>query len=505
VLDPAIQAHYELGGERPRLERDSSLEIRALARTPERFLPPPPAAVLDIGGGPGIYSAWLAATGYAVRLIDPLPLHVAEAQARAQAQPRHVFEAAIGDAPHLAAPDAPCAAVLLMGPLYHLVERPERLTAPARPRECSSQVAGSSASASRGSPHCLTACALNGSASRHFTPWSKTTYVPDSTATRGLTNVLSGSPRPTSRDPRSSSRNSLPADGHRHASVTPGRRLDLRGRGLTQLAYTAAELGDVDSLELRGNPLRAVPEVLRDLPGLTDLSLSQNGLTDLPDWLWTLTNLEKLNLSENSLTRIPDGIGNLRRLRMLDLGHNQLSELPDGLGEVFGISDFLYLSHNQLSHVPAYFGRFAALKYLNITDNHLSQLPDAIGDMAGLRELRLYGNHLQRLPESLGRLTSLRELHLSNNPLEALPEAIGDLASLRILDLRNNHLASVPDAVGNLHNLAYLDLRANRFAHLPDGLAGLPKLEKLDLRWNALEVAPPWLDDLENRGCAVLR
>jgi SAM-dependent methyltransferase len=129
VLDPAIQAHYELGGERPRLEHDSSLELVRSQELLERFLPPPPAAVLDAGGGPGVYSAWLAGKGYAVRLIDPVALHIAEARALAQAQPRQAFEAAIGDARHLDAPDAAYDAVLLMGPLYHLVERAERLAA----------------------------------------------------------------------------------------------------------------------------------------------------------------------------------------------------------------------------------------------------------------------------------------------------------------------------------------------------------------------------------------
>jgi SAM-dependent methyltransferase len=129
VLDPAIQAHYALGVERPRLERDSSLELLRSQELLERFLPPPPASVLDVGGGPGVYSAWLAARGYAVRLIDPVGLHITEAIALAHAQPEYPFEATLGDARHLDAADASYDAVLLMGPLYHLVERDERLAA----------------------------------------------------------------------------------------------------------------------------------------------------------------------------------------------------------------------------------------------------------------------------------------------------------------------------------------------------------------------------------------
>jgi SAM-dependent methyltransferase len=118
-----------LGVERPRLERDSTLELVRSQELLERFLPPPPSSVLDVGGGPGVYSAWLAARDYAVRLVDPVPLHITEALALAQAQPEHPFEATLGDARNLDAADASYDSVLLMGPLYHLIERDERLAA----------------------------------------------------------------------------------------------------------------------------------------------------------------------------------------------------------------------------------------------------------------------------------------------------------------------------------------------------------------------------------------
>ena len=41
-----------------------------------RHLPPPPATVADIGGGPGRYSVWLATLGYRVLHRDVVPLHV---------------------------------------------------------------------------------------------------------------------------------------------------------------------------------------------------------------------------------------------------------------------------------------------------------------------------------------------------------------------------------------------------------------------------------------------
>jgi SAM-dependent methyltransferase len=109
---------------RPRLEHVRTLELL------DRFLPPPPALVLDVGGGPGAYAVPLAERGYDVRLVDPVPLHVEHSRQLSAGR----FEARIGDARGLEEPDASVDAVLLLGPLYHLVERPERLRALAEAR-----------------------------------------------------------------------------------------------------------------------------------------------------------------------------------------------------------------------------------------------------------------------------------------------------------------------------------------------------------------------------------
>jgi SAM-dependent methyltransferase len=129
MLDPAIEAHYELGAERPRLADEAMLEWVRTRELLERYLPAPPATVLDVGGGPGVYAGWLARKGYTVRLVEPVARHVAEAQALAATQPEHPFTVVRGDARRLDVADASYDAVLLMGPLYHLVERAERLAA----------------------------------------------------------------------------------------------------------------------------------------------------------------------------------------------------------------------------------------------------------------------------------------------------------------------------------------------------------------------------------------
>lgn len=101
------------------------------ARTRElvlRHLPPAPATIIDAGGGAGVYACWLAALGYEVHLLDTVPKHVEQARAAGARQPEHPLASAeVGDARNLPHPDASADAVLLLGPLYHLVEKEDRL------------------------------------------------------------------------------------------------------------------------------------------------------------------------------------------------------------------------------------------------------------------------------------------------------------------------------------------------------------------------------------------
>ncbi|MEZ7129532.1 class I SAM-dependent methyltransferase [Nonomuraea sp. AD125B] len=80
-----------------------------------------PARVLDVGGGIGVHAEWLSADGYAVELLDPVPRHVQRAARLAG------VSAPLGDARPLPAADASQDAVLLLGPLYHLPDRADRV------------------------------------------------------------------------------------------------------------------------------------------------------------------------------------------------------------------------------------------------------------------------------------------------------------------------------------------------------------------------------------------
>src|SRR5215204_2421405 len=130
LLPPEIDSHYAAGLEGSRLARGSGrLELARTQEVLRRFLPPPPAVVADVGG-PGHYACWLAGLGYEVHLYDPVPLHVAQAEEASRARPTQpIASCTVGDARALGRPDDSTDAVLLLGPLYHLTSRADRLAA----------------------------------------------------------------------------------------------------------------------------------------------------------------------------------------------------------------------------------------------------------------------------------------------------------------------------------------------------------------------------------------
>ena len=102
------------------------------ARTEElilRHLPAPPGVIHDVGGAAGAYAYWLAAKGYEVNLLDLSPKHVGQAKDAGQQAEQPLASIQMGDARALPFAAASACAVLLLGPLYHLHERADRLQA----------------------------------------------------------------------------------------------------------------------------------------------------------------------------------------------------------------------------------------------------------------------------------------------------------------------------------------------------------------------------------------
>ena len=135
ALDPsdAIVRHYEQDyREADRIAAGfDSLELVRTQEILRRHLPPAPAAVLDVGGATGVHASWLAADGYRVHIVDLVPLHVERAQADLASLG---VTAEVGDARELANADASVDVTLVLGPLYHLLSRADRVAALAEAR-----------------------------------------------------------------------------------------------------------------------------------------------------------------------------------------------------------------------------------------------------------------------------------------------------------------------------------------------------------------------------------
>ena len=124
-----VQAYYASFPEESRLGFGSfRLEFERTREILTRVLPRPPARIVDVGGAAGAYSFWLAEQGYEVHLVDASARLVDEARKRNAQSPTPIASLAVADARRLPQPDGSAAAVLVMGPLYHLPSAAHRVT-----------------------------------------------------------------------------------------------------------------------------------------------------------------------------------------------------------------------------------------------------------------------------------------------------------------------------------------------------------------------------------------
>lgn len=123
-IDARIQTYYgEVFDEHVRLTTRSAQGPLEFQRTQEIIRSHVPGGrVLDIGGGAGIHSRALMDAGYEMEMIDPVVRHVEQAQEAG-------VRASVGDARELEYADQSFDAAILLGPLYHLASREDRLRA----------------------------------------------------------------------------------------------------------------------------------------------------------------------------------------------------------------------------------------------------------------------------------------------------------------------------------------------------------------------------------------
>jgi len=135
VTKDAVRAYYASFGEREwqRLTNpdDGAVEFALTKQFLATYLPPS-GHILDLGGGPGRYTIWLAERGYQVVLADLSPelLAIARTQIAAAGVNQQVEAIVEADACDLSRwPAASFDAVVCLGPFYHLPDPADRARA----------------------------------------------------------------------------------------------------------------------------------------------------------------------------------------------------------------------------------------------------------------------------------------------------------------------------------------------------------------------------------------
>lgn len=120
--DGRLQLFYESSDESSRLvNREGRVEYLRTQRLLRAALDSR-CRILDVGGGAGVHADWLAHDGHDVEVLDLVPHHVDAARARGLSARR-------GDARLLPYADDSFDALLLLGPLYHLIGSADRAAA----------------------------------------------------------------------------------------------------------------------------------------------------------------------------------------------------------------------------------------------------------------------------------------------------------------------------------------------------------------------------------------
>ena len=87
------------------------------------------SVIIDVGGGTGPYSLWLAANGHDAHLVEPAANLLDEAKRQSALQTHQIKTFHFADARSLPFPSNFADLVLMFGPLYHLQQREDRLKA----------------------------------------------------------------------------------------------------------------------------------------------------------------------------------------------------------------------------------------------------------------------------------------------------------------------------------------------------------------------------------------
>lgn len=126
LISRDIELFYTNASEETRLDKGMGVfEFERIKSLIEKYIESPTSIIIDVGGGTGKYSEWLAKKGHTVYLVEPVEKHVEIARSRADTL-KNTFSVYLGAARKLNFPNRFADIIILHGPLYHLQKREDR-------------------------------------------------------------------------------------------------------------------------------------------------------------------------------------------------------------------------------------------------------------------------------------------------------------------------------------------------------------------------------------------
>lgn len=117
---------YDCGAEKGRLERGlGKIELYRTKEILSKYITNTKNIIYDVGGGIGVYSSWLSKKDNELHLLELAPLAVRYAIENQSLY--NTFVAEVCDARNINREDESADIVLLMGPLYHLQNKDDRI------------------------------------------------------------------------------------------------------------------------------------------------------------------------------------------------------------------------------------------------------------------------------------------------------------------------------------------------------------------------------------------
>ncbi|WP_027388660.1 class I SAM-dependent methyltransferase [Chryseobacterium gregarium] len=126
LISRNIEAFYNKASEETRLDKGMGIfEFERIKSLIEKYIPSSSSKIIDIGGGTGKYSEWLAHKGHQVHLVEPVYKHIKIARNRAD-KLKNKFSVHLGESRRLNFQNDFADLIILHGPLYHLQKKEDR-------------------------------------------------------------------------------------------------------------------------------------------------------------------------------------------------------------------------------------------------------------------------------------------------------------------------------------------------------------------------------------------